>query len=96
MLTNVPVALVQSEPAEWLHLRTLVLDSVTSPNSKRAYGAAVDDFFAWYGSEPRPPLSKVVVNAYRAHLEVLGLVASTINVKLSAVRKLATEAADTA
>jgi integrase/recombinase XerD len=58
------------------------------------YGFALDQFFAWYGAEPRGPFSKAVVNEYRAQLEGRSLSASTINVHLAAVRKLAVEAAD--
>jgi len=29
-------------------LKALVLDSVTSPNSRRAYEKALDDFLGWY------------------------------------------------
>ena len=86
--------LVRYDPGNWERLRALALDSVTSPHSRRAYGSALNDFLAWYRAESRPPISKAVVNAYKAHLEAVGLSASTINVRLSAVRKLIAEAAD--
>ena len=82
------------EAPPWAALRKLVIDSVSSIHSRRAYGFALDGFFAWYRSEPRPPFSKAVVQEYRAHLEAQGLAPSTINVRLAAVRKLAAEAAD--
>ncbi len=72
----------------------LVLDSVSSLESKRAYGAALEEFMTWYAREPRPGFNKATVTAFRAHLEARGLSAATINVKLAAVRKLAAEAAD--
>jgi hypothetical protein len=50
--------------------------------------------FAWYRAESRPPFSKAVVQQYRAHLEAQNLAPSTINVRLAAVRKLGSEAAD--
>jgi integrase/recombinase XerD len=78
----------------WQALRRLVVDSVSSVHSRRAYGFALDEFFAWYVAESRPPFSKGVVQQYRAHLEVRGLAPSTINIRLAAVRKLAAEAAD--
>jgi integrase/recombinase XerD len=78
----------------WGELRKLVVDSVSSAHSQRAYGFALDQFFAWYGAEARGPFSKAVVQEYRAHLEARRLSASTINVHLAAVRKLAGEAAD--
>ena len=55
---------------------------------------ALDDFLSWYLETPRGPLSKAVVQSYRAELDRLGLASSTINVRLAAIRKLASEAAD--
>jgi integrase len=78
----------------WQALRNLVVDSVSSVHSRRSYAFALDDFFTWYGAEPRPPLSKAVVHEYRTHLEAQNLAPSTINVRLAAIRKLASEAAD--
>jgi integrase len=75
-------------------LRLLVLDSVASPHSRRAYGKALDDFLAWYAAEPRGAFSKALLQAYRSRLEAQGLAPSTINVRLAALRKLAAEAAD--
>jgi integrase len=75
-------------------LRQLVLDSVSSGHSRRAYAFALKEFFDWYRVEPRGPFRKAVVQEYRAHLEAQGLAPSTVNVRLAAVRKLAAEAAD--
>jgi integrase len=75
-------------------LRRLVLDSVASVHSRRAYGKALDDFLAWYEGEPRGTFSKALLQTYRSRLEAQGLAASTINVRLAALRKLAAEAAD--
>lgn len=75
-------------------LRRLVLDSVASVHSRRAYGKAIDDFLAWYSAEPRTAFSKALVQEYRSRLEAQELAASTINVRLAALRKLAAEAAD--
>ena len=43
---------------------------------------------------PRPPLGKALVDEYRTRLLAADLAASTINVHLSAIRRLATEAAE--
>src|SRR4051794_15496701 len=75
-------------------LRALVLDSVCSEHSRRAYATALDDFLGWYAAGPRGAFSKAVVQAYRSVLEERSLSPSTINVRLAAVRKLAAEAAD--
>lgn len=86
--------LIRYDRRHWEKLRALALDSVTSPHSRRAYESALDNFLAWYHAESRPPVSKAVVNAYKAQLEAAGFSASTINVRLCAIRKLVSEAAD--
>ena len=75
-------------------LKTLVLDSVSSPITKRVYNLGMDEFFAWYGQEPRAGFTKATVSAWRVALEARGLGAVSINVRITAVRKLAVEAAD--
>ena len=88
------VPAVKGQTDDLARLKALVLDSVTSPHSRRAYDKALDYFLAWYRAEARGPFRKAVVQEYRAKLEAEGLAASTINVRLAAIRKLATEAAD--
>ena len=72
-----------------------VLNTLGSPESKRAYEFTIDDFIAWYCSEPRLAFSKPVVLRYRLELEGRRLAPATINLRLAAVRRLAYEAADT-
>src|SRR5260370_28967412 len=86
--------LIRYDQRHWEELKRLALDSVRSPHTKRAYATGLYHFFAWYHAEPRPPLSKAVVNAYKVGLEMAGFSASAINVRLSALRKLVSEAAD--
>jgi site-specific recombinase XerD len=76
------------------HSKTAVLDSLRSPESKRGYRHAIDEFIQWYCSEPRLSLNKTVVTRYRIHLESRQLAPNTINGRLAAVRRLAYEAAD--
>jgi hypothetical protein len=71
-----------------------VLDSVSSQITKRVYNLGLDEFFLWYGEEPRPGFTKATVSAWRVALEARGLGAVWINVRITAVRKLAVEAAD--
>jgi site-specific recombinase XerD len=71
-----------------------VLNSLGSPGSRRVYEYALDQFIAWYCSEPRLAFNRIVVTRYRMHLESRGLAANTINQQLAAVRRLANEAAD--
>lgn len=77
------------------HAKRAVLDTLGSPESTRAYEFAINDLIAWYCSEPRLAFSRTVVLRYRIELENRHLAASTINVHLAAVRRLAFEAADT-
>jgi len=65
----------------------MVLDSVPSPNSRRNYAKALDDLFALSAGRP---LTRALFLEYRASME--DLAPSTVNVRLSAIRKLVAEA----
>jgi PAS domain-containing protein len=65
----------------------MVLDSVQSIHSKRNYAKAHDDLFAFCASRP---LSRALLMEYRTTIDHLS--ASTISVRLSAIRKLIGEA----
>ena len=45
-----------------------VLESLSSPESKRGYRHAIDEFVGWYCAEPRLSFNKTVVTRYRNHL----------------------------
>src|SRR6202167_2122459 len=76
------------------HCKLAVLNSLGSPASRRVYEYAIDQFIAWYSSEPRLAFNRIVVVRYRMYLESRSLAANTINQQLAAVRRLAHEAAD--
>src|SRR5690242_9134936 len=76
------------------HCKRAVLNSLGSPASRRVYEYAIDQFIAWYCSEPRLAFNRIVVVRYRMYLESRHLAANTINQQLAAVRRLAHEAAD--
>src|SRR5271169_4236623 len=86
--------IVVPQAAHWQRLKRLVLDSVSSPITKRVYNLGLDEFFAWYELEPRPGFTKATVSAWRVALEGRRLGSVSINVRITAVRKLAVEAAD--
>jgi integrase len=65
----------------------MVLDSVASPHSRRNYAKALDDLFAFSAGRP---LSRALLMQYRATMDALA--PSTVNVRLSAVRKMVFEA----
>jgi hypothetical protein len=69
----------------------LVLNALTSEHSRRAYEKALVDFLDWHAEQGYPPLSKALVQAYKTKLQGNGLAPSTINQRLSAIRKLARE-----
>ena len=75
--------------------KNAVLHSLAAASSQESYGHAIDEFIAWYCSEPRLALNRTVVLRYRFFLEQKNLAPSTINVRLAAVRRLAYEASDT-
>ena len=74
--------------------RSAVLNSLPSKESQRGYRHAIDEFIAWYCSEPRLSFNKAVVTRYRIHLESRQLAPGTISGRRAAVRRLAYEAAD--
>ena len=78
-----PYALTQAQAM----LRQMVLDTVPSVHSKRNYAKALDDLFAFCASRP---LSRALIMEYRTTIDHLS--PSTINVRLSAIRKLIGEA----
>ena len=73
-------------PAQTI-LRKMVLDSVVSIHSKRNYVKALDDLFAFCANRP---LTRALLMEYRTTIDHLS--PSTINVRLSAIRKLVGEA----
>src|ERR1700739_4112560 len=76
------------------HAKLSVFNSLSSPNSRRNYKFAMEQFISWYCSEPRLALNRAVVLRFRLHLESLGLAAGTVNQRLAAGRQVAYEAAD--
>jgi len=82
-LEEPPYVLTQAQAM----LRQMVLDTVPSVHSKRNYAKALDDLFAFCASRP---LCRALIMEYRTTIDHLS--PSTINVRLSAIRKLVGEA----
>src|SRR5271169_504203 len=74
--------------------KAAVLKTLASQHSRRSYAHAIERFIAWYCSEPRLTFNRSVVVKYRSFLERLSLSAATINLHLSAIRRLADESAE--
>jgi integrase len=77
--------------AAFRELREMVLNSVASEHSKRNYAKALDEVYALC-EERKQPLSRALLMEYRAAMLEKKLSTSTVNVRLSAVRKLIGEA----
>ena len=82
-------------------LITLATDNVESERSKRNYRIALNGFLDWHEGQGKPQLSKALIARYKTHLiesdnPTTGkpLAHATINLKLTAVRKLVNELAD--
>ena len=84
----------RSDNDGWRFITTLVLDGISSLHTRRAYAQARDEFLIWFHDDPNREFNKAAVQKYRAALETKGLAPSSINVRLSAICRLASEAAD--
>jgi integrase len=69
----------------------LVTNSLTSEHSKRAYTKALIDFLVWRREHGNSNLTKATVQQYKSTLTGSP---SSINLRMSAIRKLAREAED--
>lgn len=71
----------------------MVLDAV-GKRTRVEYRRALNDFVVWFHGTNQISFNKAAVNAHVAALKAAGVPASSINQRLSAIRKLALEAAD--
>ena len=67
----------------------LVGNTLSSDHSRRAYGVALRSFLAWYQATGCGRFDGSALESWKVHLQGVGLAASSVNLKLSAVRKLA-------
>jgi site-specific recombinase XerD len=74
--------IVLPQTTQWHRLKALVLDSVSSPITKRVYNLGLDEFFAWFAQEPRPGFTKATVSAWRVALQARRLGSVSINVRI--------------
>ncbi len=74
--------------AEWRRLKSLVVDSVSSPITRRVYNLGLDEFFAWYGQEPRPGFTKATASAWRVFLEGRGRPAAASDTRRKSLEQL--------
>ena len=96
-MSETALALIPSQPEPlpaydpFNELRMAVLNGVTAQNSKRNYALALDELSA-FCRKRQQPVSRTLILEFRAAMLDRNLKASTINVKLAAVRKLVGEA----
>jgi hypothetical protein len=64
--------------ARWEKLKALVLDSVSSPITRRVYNTVLNEFLAWFQQAPRPGFTRATVSAWR-------LGSSSIVIRMSAI-----------
>lgn len=81
-------------PDQFQALIQLATNGLESQHTRQTYEQALRDFLAWVDDHGRPPLTRALVQSYKAHLLDQGLAPSSINVKLSAIRKLVREGAE--
>jgi len=74
----------------------LVTNAVTSDHTRRAYTRALTEFMAWHQTTGQSGFTKATVQAHVSALRAAGVSASSINQRLTAIRKLAGELADNA
>jgi site-specific recombinase XerD len=89
-----PKALTIARPKDESAIIQIVLDAVDSEHTRRAYARALNEFMTWYHATESRELNKATVQRYAAELRAQGVSAASINQRLSAIRKLASEAAD--
>ena len=69
--------------------KSAVLNSLSSTDAQLGYRHAIEELIEWYCSERRLSFNKSVVLRYHIHLESRHLAPGAINLRLSAVRRLA-------
>jgi site-specific recombinase XerC len=93
MSSSLPVIVRAVNINSFSSLRNLLCNSVVSRHTQRAYAKAFDDFIALAAANGRP-VCRAMLMEYRSQMIDQGLGMSTINVRLSAIRKLLKEARD--
>lgn len=86
-----PPAAPPTHSASVAALRTMLTNAVPSGHTRRAYAKAFDDLLA-LAIRTGQPITRQLFQQYRAEMVDAGLGGSTINVRLSGVRKLVKEA----
>ncbi|MCB2179477.1 tyrosine-type recombinase/integrase [bacterium] len=87
-------AMVEVIPRNFVDVSDVVLGGITNPHTRRAYESDIAHFFDWWGSVGKPPMMKATINRYKNDCFDEGMGPSSINRKLSAIKKMVREAQD--
>lgn len=85
------------QDANWVAVRDHVVRSCVSPHSQRAYGGSIRSYIVWFQRTRQQGLSKLSVLNYRDYLlHHKKLAPKSINLQLTALRRLTQEAREAA
>ena len=71
-----------------------LIESLGNSVTRAMYGKAIRDFLSWYGDRSPRALTRSLIETYRTYLSGLKYSASSVNQRLSAIRRLVLQAAD--
>lgn len=71
-----------------------LLEGLDSVNTKRVYSNALDAFIVWYNSSGQTELNKATIETHKQYLKDSGIADSSINQRLAAIKRFASEAYD--
>jgi integrase len=71
-----------------------LIGSLENSVTRAMYGKAIRDFLSWYAEQSPCLLSRSLLDTYRTRLTVSKYSASSINQRLSAIRRLVLQAGD--
>jgi integrase len=72
----------------------LLMSGIINPHTKRGYKRALQDFESYWLARNQPKFNKLFVNEYKTYMVDLGYGPTSINQRLSAIKKLVREAVD--
>jgi site-specific recombinase XerD len=93
-LALITPAEAKPRPPLWAAMQSLVLEGLSSVHTRRSYEQSLEEFLIWLSADPSLAFNKATVQKYRSELQAKSLAPASVNVRLSAIRKLAAEAAD--
>jgi site-specific recombinase XerD len=85
---------IEQKEITFAELIQMATDGLNSELSKPMYRKALNDFYDWYSSEGKPGFYKATIQRYKTILLDKKYSPATINLRLSAIRKLVQEGED--